>query len=240
MKNANKRHSKDSGFRPFDNLQTLLKSKSFPLSSCPPEKPVEKVYIKPSPENEKKIFKDAMADVTPISREKYFRKRTKNICSGISEKNSDSETISSLKKLVEYGEGFIVSDTPEYMEGRGYNVSREVTRRLHRGDFSIQGYIDLHGLNVYEAWEVFNRFLKESVMTGKRAVLIVHGRGLSSPKMPVLKTKVCQWLTTGAWRKWVMAFSSARACDGGAGATYVLLRNQPVTRRYRKKGFDRY
>jgi DNA-nicking Smr family endonuclease len=35
-------------------------------------------------------------------------------------------------------------------------------------------------------------------------------------------------------RKWVIAFSSARSCDGGAGATYVLLRQRPLTMRFRK------
>jgi DNA-nicking Smr family endonuclease len=67
-------------------------------------------------------------------------------------------------------------------------------------------------------------------------VLIVHGRGLSSPAKPILKTKVIKWLTSGPWRKWVMAFTSARWCDGGAGATYVLLRKRPVTKRFKKKG----
>jgi len=66
-------------------------------------------------------------------------------------------------------------------------------------------------------------------------VMIIHGRGLSSPSEPVLKTRVFQWLQSGPWRKWVMAFASARWCDGGAGATYVLLRKRPLARRHRKK-----
>jgi FMN phosphatase YigB (HAD superfamily) len=38
--------------------------------------------------------------------------------------------------------------------------------------------------------EVFEKFLKWAVTTGKTGVLIVHGRGLSSPSEPVLKKKV--------------------------------------------------
>ncbi|MCD6353824.1 MAG: Smr/MutS family protein [Proteobacteria bacterium] len=60
--------------------------------------------------------------------------------------------------------------------------------------------------------------------------MIVHGRGFCSPKKPVLKTKVVEWLTRSHWRKRVVAFSSTRACDGGAGATYVLLRQRPITK----------
>jgi DNA-nicking Smr family endonuclease len=88
---------------------------------------------------------------------------------------------------------------------------------------------------VEDAQNAFENFIKDSIATGKRAVLIVHGRGLSSPDRPVLKTKVVEWLTRGPFRKWVIAFSSARSFDGGAGATYVLLRQRPLTRRYRKK-----
>jgi DNA-nicking Smr family endonuclease len=136
---------------------------------------------------------------------------------------------------VKSGEGFTISDTSEYMEGIGYGVKHEIAQRLHRGDFSVQDHLDLHGLSAQEAFEAFEAFMKEALLLGKRAVLIVHGRGLSSRDMPVLKVKVKEWLTSGAWRKWVVAFTSARACDGGAGATYVLLRAQPVTKRHRKK-----
>jgi DNA-nicking Smr family endonuclease len=128
-----------------------------------------------------------------------------------------------------------VAQTPEYIEGKSERVHPFVLERLHRGDFSIQAHIDLHGMTVEGAHEAFEKFLKTSILRGRRAVLIVHGRGLSSPAEPVLKTKVCEWLTSGPWRKWIMAFSSARHCDGGAGATYVLLRHRPLSKRYRKK-----
>jgi DNA-nicking Smr family endonuclease len=141
------------------------------------------------------------------------------------------EILKKLKNLVEYGEGFHISDTPEYIEGTGYHVHPEIAKRLHRGDYSIQAYIDLHGLIVEDAKEALEKFLKRAVTTGKQGVLIVHGRGLSSPSEPVLKKKVVEWLTRGPWRKWVVAYSSARICDGGAGATYVLLRQRPVSKR---------
>ncbi len=150
-------------------------------------------------------------------------------------KHAEYESLVQLKELVKYGTGFVVSLTPEYIEGTANNVSPEVARRLHRGNFSIQAHIDLHGLGVHDAHQAFEGFLNKSIMAGKRAVLIIHGRGLSSPYEPVLKTKVYQWLTIAPWHKWVIAFTSARLCDGGTGATYVLLRQQPLTKRFRKK-----
>jgi DNA-nicking Smr family endonuclease len=94
--------------------------------------------------------------------------------------------------------------------------------------------VDLHGLTAEDAREVFEKFIKGAITTGKRGVLIIHGRGLSSPSEPVLKKKVIEWLTRGPWRKWVVAYSSARFVDGGAGATYVLLRQRPVSKRLKK------
>ncbi|MBW1748912.1 MAG: Smr/MutS family protein [Deltaproteobacteria bacterium] len=151
------------------------------------------------------------------------------------EGDSENETMHQLNMLIKTGEGFVVKNTPEYIEGTGHNVHPKISTRLHRGDFSIQAHVDLHGFGVVDARNAFEFFIKDSITTGKRAVLIVHGRGLSSPDRPVLKTKVVEWLTRGPMRKWVIAFSSARSCDGGAGATYVLLRQRPLTKRFRKK-----
>ena len=242
--------SKSSGaFRPFEDLKSLLKSKALkPASSSvnDPDKGIlktcdrdhgvsgqaENILNKPASENE--LFLDAMIDVKPIAREDLIEHITTTRPPAGPNHDPESETLLKLNNLVKFGKGFVVADTPEYIEGTGYNVHPEIPKRLHRGDFSIQAHIDLHGLGVEDARDAFDKFFKDSITTGKRAVLIVHGRGLSSPDKPVLKTKVIEWLTCGPWRKWVIAFSSAKSCDGGAGATYVLLRQRPMTRRYRK------
>ncbi|MCU0554476.1 MAG: Smr/MutS family protein [Syntrophales bacterium] len=89
-------------------------------------------------------------------------------------------------------------------------------------------------MGVEEARIAFEDFLRDSVIRNRRSLLVIHGRGLSSQGEPVLKAKVTEWLTRGPWRKWVIAYSSARLCDGGAGATYLLLRTRPVTKRHKK------
>jgi DNA-nicking Smr family endonuclease len=109
-----------------------------------------------------------------------------------------------------------------------------MTRRLHQGQFAIQAHIDLHGMTVRQAREAVDGFLHQAVRQGLRMVLIIHGRGLSSPVEPVLKSHLVKWLQRGSWRKWVMAYTSARVCDGGAGATYILLRSRPLPKRLRK------
>jgi DNA-nicking Smr family endonuclease len=238
-------------FRPFEELKDLLEKKPLKPGPSPGdtsskgsgETHVKKTNVFKSdstiddtsaPMNESELFLEAMADVEPIHREDRLEPNGMPCVSIDSENDSKDETIRQLSNLVNSGEGFVVADTPEYIEGTGYNIHPEISKRLHRGDFSIQSHIDLHGLGVEDARKAFEYFFKDSITTGKRAVLVVHGRGLSSLDRPVLKTKVIEWLTRGPWRKWVIAFSSARSFDGGTGATYVLLRQRPLTRRYRK------
>jgi DNA-nicking Smr family endonuclease len=74
-------------------------------------------------------------------------------------------------------------------------------------------------------------FLEASVRAGHRCVLIVHGRGLNSKdQVPVLKERLKSWLARGSAARRVLAFTTARPCDGGAGALYVLLRRDRARR----------
>ena len=60
-----------------------------------------------------------------------------------------------------------------------------------------------------------------------RCVRIVHGRGKNSPGgVPVLKQNLPRWLSRGPARLIVLAYTSALPRDGGAGATYVLIRRR--------------
>ena len=222
-------------FKSLKDLKSLLEDRSFKLSSNPKVKPIKNTDIKLDHENDHRLFMEAMAGVQKISKKGKIENSAKKKPPKRIKNNDEAETLKQLKNLVKHGEGFIIADTPEYIEGKGYGTHPEFPRRLHRGDFSIQAHIDLHGLNVNDAHSAFEKFLKEAVKSGKKGVLIIHGRGLSSPAKPVLKTKVHEWLTSGPWRKWIIAFTSARSYDGGAGATYVLLRQRPLTKRFRKK-----
>jgi len=227
-------------YNPFQDLRALLKAKSisFPARH---RSEAAKPENEQSPDFEERLFIEAMERVIPISREdcaeRIFQTRHPEIRKpeGLKKiEDEDAETLSKLMNLVKYGTGFNIFETPEYVEGTGYHVPPEIARRLHRGDYSIQSHVDLHRLNAHEAKEVLQEFLKRAVITGKRGVLIIHGRGLSSPSGPILKEKVIELLTRSPWRKWVIAYASARLCDGGAGATYVLLRRRPISKRLKK------
>ncbi len=229
------------GFKPFANLKAQLAAKRKHEQATPPKKTqatseisCEPASVDKDEESQEVSFTDIVADVEPLKHNKIIAP-TENRLSGVKIfKEDDCQAKETFDKLIQQGDGFDVAQTSEYMDGSGYNIHPEISRRLHKGAFAIQAHLDLHGMNRHEAEEIFDEFMQASFFSGKRAVLIIHGRGLSSPGRPVLKTKVFEWLTRGPWRKWVIAFSSARPVDGGPGATYVLLRKNPATKRARR------
>jgi len=217
----------------FEEMKGLLESRSFSLPE-PPLLPPPMMEAESEPENEENLFRQAMEGVTRIPRPNFVERGLPPPAPEKPQTLTETEPLLKLKDLVQHGMGFEVADTPEYIEGTMYHVHPEVARRLHQGDFSIQAYIDLHRFKVADAREAFERFIKWTVTTGKTGILVIHGRGLSSSSEPVLKHKVVEWLTRGPWRKWVVAYATARSCDGGAGATYVLLRRRPVSKKIKK------
>ncbi|MBU3740355.1 MAG: DNA mismatch repair protein MutS [Rhodoferax sp.] len=112
-------------------------------------------------------------------------------------------------------------DTDEHLSFRRPGIGPDVTRKLRRGDWTIQRQLDLHGLRRDDARERLGQFIREAHRQGLRCVRVVHGKGLGSPgKTPVLKNRVHAWLVQ---KQEVLAFVQARPADGGAGALVVLL-----------------
>jgi DNA-nicking Smr family endonuclease len=222
----------------FADLKELLQNYAVSLPDRPPAllSDTSENKKETQPVNESDLLSKAMKGVVPIEHEDYVEKilpvEITTACND--DTNDDAAAMARLSDLVNHGRGFVIADTPEYIEGTGYHVHSAVARHLHEGNYSIQAYVDLHGLLVDDAQEAFEKFLKEALTAGKTGVLIIHGRGLSSPDEPVLKKKVIEWLSHKRWKKWIVAYASARACDGGAGATYVLLRRRPTIKKVTK------
>ena len=112
-------------------------------------------------------------------------------------------------------------DADDQLSFRRSGIGTDVTRKLRKGEWSIQGQIDLHGLRSDEARNAIGQFIRDAKRMGWRCVRVVHGKGLGSPgKEPVLKSKVQRWLVQ---KSEVLAFVQAKPSDGGAGALVVLL-----------------
>jgi DNA-nicking Smr family endonuclease len=113
-------------------------------------------------------------------------------------------------------------DTDDELSYRSQGIGTDVTQKLRKGHWSLQGQIDLHGLRSDEAREALGQFVRDASKRGWRCVRVVHGKGLGSPgKTPVLKSKVQRWLVQ---KTEVLAFVQAKGSEGGAGALVVLLK----------------
>jgi DNA-nicking Smr family endonuclease len=171
--------------------------------------------------SDEEIFIEAMADV----REKqefreipYKRPMKINITPFKPEDN-----IRVLKEIIGGRYKIRLSDTGEYIDWVRSGARKDLALRLHRGEFSVQDYIDLHGLSLVEAEDALRKFFRNAITSQYSCIKIIHGRGLKSRKGPVLKEAIKKWLH-GPFKKWVLAYATAKYCDGGLGATYILLK----------------
>ncbi|MDR2353323.1 MAG: Smr/MutS family protein [Deltaproteobacteria bacterium] len=149
--------------------------------------------------------------------------------------NEDLEVIQHLTDLVQGILDFDISFSDEFIEGHVKGLPEKLTRALKEGTLPIEDRLDLHGHTLEAARVALSKFISVSSFFGKKTVLIIHGRGLRSPdKNPVLKSNLEGLLLKTHIKKYILAFCSARPCDGGTGASYVLLRN-PAKKKSQKK-----
>jgi DNA-nicking Smr family endonuclease len=221
---------KETGFNtPFD----ILKSVTTVII-----KPEQKKTKKPDTEpqeitelSEEEVFNAAMAGtkrfehkrIAPEPADKMMH--LDNINKSV---NSDNvEVMNVLKSIVNGGTRFDIRQTGEYVEGHIITLEPLIIEKLKKGELAVQAYLDLHGFMAEEAKEKVSLFIRNSYAMGYRCLMLIHGRGLKSHEGPVLKNHVINWLSSGPLSGYILAFCSARPCDGGTGAVYVLLKARP-------------
>lgn len=223
--------------RPFSSLARIVR--------VPPAAPAVKAPRAAPPKapaaaqrvvtDERELLARAMDGVVPLPADRRQRiERATPSSEPRAPVSEEAEGLAQLAELVAGDVDFDVTDTREYVEGVVSGLDPRVVRQLRRGDFAWQAHLDLHGLTAAEARPAVERFLVDALRAGHRCVLVVHGRGHNSKDhTPVLKAKLVSWLARSALSRMVLAFTSARPHDGGAGAMYVLLRRDRRRRPFR-------
>jgi DNA-nicking Smr family endonuclease len=213
--------------RPFSSLNRLVTGPRRGYRNTSPSRPA------PPPPNDATLFLDAVAGVKPLGAR--ARERVAQPAPAFPNRavtHPDAEALAELCDLVTGTAPFDITDSDEYVEGAMVGLDPRLLRRLRRGEFAYQAHLDLHGMTTAEARGEVDAFLTRAYRAGKRCVLIIHGRGRNSKdQIPILKSKLTAWLARGQAARRILAFTSARACDGGVGAVYVLLRRHHHVRR---------
>lgn len=108
--------------------------------------------------------------------------------------------------------------------GLSHGIDRRQAERFRKGKLEIEGKIDLHGRTQQAAHDDLLAFLRRAHGHGKRCVLVVTGKGMTTSKTGILRQAVPRWLNEPGFRSLVLAFDYAEPHHGGEGALYVLLK----------------
>ncbi len=212
---------KSFAIHPFEKLKkTIVRNKAIPLP--PPVLPKKKEHL-----TDEELFCDAMDDVQEIEEYRGLScaQRHRKIISEPARRHPDCEALMILSEIAEGRQPVNLPDTQEYVEWTNPDYRDDIVQRLHGGYFSVQEFLDLHGFTVPEAEMELESFIEASFKKGLRCIKIIHGRGLRSTRGARLKEAVVKRLS-GHYRKDIIAYVTARQCDGGLGALYVLLRGK--------------
>lgn len=170
-------------------------------------------------------FARAMQGVSPLN------KSGREVIPAVASRPGPVQTGNALQDFMDGKLEFALSFTEEYIEGYVVGLDLLAVGKLRQGGYSPEASLDLHGLNVQQAFESLRGFFKSSWYRGMRCVLVVCGRGKNSPDgIGILREKIRQWFTQEPFKRVILAFCTAKAHDGGPGSVYVLLR------KYKKKG----
>ena len=179
--------------------------------------------LEPARPDEAQLFREAVRDVKPLGKPAHGAAHPARVPRRPppSARFSRADRLAVLEESLR--EDFIdpaLASGEELVFHRA-GIQPALLRKLRRGDYRVQGEIDLHGLTVAEAKQALREFLGEALLRQWRCVRIVHGKGLrSGHRGPVLKAMVAAMLRKVGP---VVAYVSARQVDGGTGAVYVLL-----------------
>jgi DNA-nicking Smr family endonuclease len=210
--------------KPFAILEDWVRQGRIRLSADPATEAPKPVPMELLPDDlpDEELFSFAMRDVKSLGWSAVPLHNRPPM--EIQAQDDEQDALRALEEFVRNG-NVEVEQTAEYIEGSVHPHGRLYLDDLRSGRFSVQAHLDLHGLNLQEARFVLDEFLLESVRAGFTCVRVIHGRGRHSHKHhPVLKENIQRWLCMRRLGRHVIAYTSARRCDGGGGAVYVLLR----------------
>ncbi len=171
--------------------------------------------------DDKTLWAAALDGVTPIEQRPRLKRPPARVKGAQQFAQDESQVMPDAMATFIEPDEFDAGDEAEF---RASGVSRQQVRKLRRGEYSIQGTVDLHGLTRLEAANEVRDLLQRAECNGWRCIKIIHGKGLRSPNgRPVLKSRVETALRRSDR---VLAYATAPPWSGGHGAMLVLLRSR--------------
>ena len=202
----------------------------------------------PLKQEDEALWDTVIRDITPFeNKNEVYRNKQKqsdngeNVSkdkarTGITDTSSPDLRDFSLGMDVSIDNGITIETAPVGIPEKLADIDKQTRRRLKRGQISIDGRLDLHGMTQQQAHQALLEYIPFAHNAGKRCILIVTGKG--QPRhgnqnlleciehVGVLKQKTPQWLCMSPLFSYILDIQPARPNHGGEGALYVLLRRK--------------
>ena len=186
-------------------------------------------------EKEKKdVFLQAVRGVTEIKKDKSLntkivpnispKKNVKktNLQPGIIPLSKEKTTVSNIKK-----------NYHTQLEQGKIQINKKIKKNIIR----INKKIDLHGLSLTEAKEIFINTIESCFFSDKRCILFITGKGLNKkPNFPKetklyygkIRENFLEWTTDNKVYSKILSTEQASPKYGGEGAFFVYLRKNKI------------
>ncbi len=121
----------------------------------PPEKPAPAAPAPPAPPpadarrplSDEDLWALAVEGAAPLEdRSARIKPDPEPIATAYGPLDPELAAYDELRALVNGAAPFDIADSDEFIEGSARGLDHHVLRRLRRGDFAVQGHVDLHGL----------------------------------------------------------------------------------------------
>ena len=110
-------------------------------------------------------------------------------------------------------------------------MDRGTFSKLKKGKLEPEASLDLHGMNLEQAYPALLNFIISAYNTQKRLVLVITGKGKNSDpgyaipqRSGVLRSQVPIWLKESKLSNLILQVEPSHRRHGGLGALYVYLR----------------
>ena len=174
-------------------------------------------------EEERKLFRDFVGDVEPITEPGQRLKIPvdRNSPALVSRRMAAVKVNDNEVNFLA-GEEHVPRVKPlDTLSFKRDGVQHGVFRRLKQGHYAVESSLDLHRLTVMQSRKEVLAFVRDCIAHDIRCASITHGKGEQRESPALLKSCVNYWLPQ---LDDVLAFHSAPRHSGGLGATFILLR----------------
>jgi DNA-nicking Smr family endonuclease len=168
----------------------------------------------------KKEFKQLKNKNTQYS---FDNHKIEELAAKIKEKNKNDLKIKPSQKSK------IQISFPDFKLEKGISLGldKNTDKKLKAGEYPIDLKLDLHGLNLEDAYFKLKDTINYAFEKGYRLILVITGKGLHSEENKItIKHSMKNWLSHSEFSSKIIKYVDANKKHGGKGAIYILLRRK--------------